>query len=74
MCGRGNLRIKPTAGTALLWYNHLSDGRGKERGLELSKFVWTLQLWEVIFFIALTCVQSHKPLGLKHGTTKHASV
>ncbi|XP_026222756.1 transmembrane prolyl 4-hydroxylase-like [Anabas testudineus] len=27
-CGRGNLRIKPTAGTALLWYNHLSDGRG----------------------------------------------
>uniref|UniRef100_A0A674N8L2 Prolyl 4-hydroxylase, transmembrane a n=1 Tax=Takifugu rubripes TaxID=31033 RepID=A0A674N8L2_TAKRU len=27
-CSRGNLRIKPTAGTALLWYNHLSDGRG----------------------------------------------
>ncbi|XP_034551760.1 transmembrane prolyl 4-hydroxylase-like [Notolabrus celidotus] len=27
-CGRGNLRIKPSAGTALLWYNHLSDGRG----------------------------------------------
>ncbi|XP_042348408.1 transmembrane prolyl 4-hydroxylase-like [Plectropomus leopardus] len=27
-CGRGNVRIKPTAGTALLWYNHLSDGRG----------------------------------------------
>ncbi|KAF0036166.1 hypothetical protein F2P81_011478 [Scophthalmus maximus] len=27
-CGRGNLRIKPAAGTALLWYNHLSDGRG----------------------------------------------
>ncbi|XP_071332519.1 transmembrane prolyl 4-hydroxylase-like isoform X2 [Trachinotus anak] len=27
-CGRGNLRIKPTAGMALLWYNHLSDGRG----------------------------------------------
>ncbi|XP_074538385.1 transmembrane prolyl 4-hydroxylase-like [Halichoeres trimaculatus] len=27
-CNRGNLRIKPTAGTALLWYNHLSDGRG----------------------------------------------
>ncbi|CAM9283659.1 unnamed protein product [Lampetra planeri] len=27
-CGKGNLRIKPTAGTALLWYNHLSDGRG----------------------------------------------
>ncbi|KAM9855415.1 transmembrane prolyl 4-hydroxylase-like [Aulostomus maculatus] len=27
-CGRGNLRIRPTAGTALLWYNHLSDGRG----------------------------------------------
>lgn len=27
-CSRGNLRIRPTAGTALLWYNHLSDGRG----------------------------------------------
>uniref|UniRef100_A0A3Q3WQ22 Fe2OG dioxygenase domain-containing protein n=1 Tax=Mola mola TaxID=94237 RepID=A0A3Q3WQ22_MOLML len=27
-CSRGNLRMKPTAGTALLWYNHLSDGRG----------------------------------------------
>ncbi|XP_026187673.1 transmembrane prolyl 4-hydroxylase-like [Mastacembelus armatus] len=27
-CDRGNLRLKPTAGTALLWYNHLSDGRG----------------------------------------------
>ncbi|XP_051913205.1 transmembrane prolyl 4-hydroxylase-like [Hippocampus zosterae] len=27
-CGRGNLRIKPTAGTALLLYNHLSDGQG----------------------------------------------
>ncbi|KAG7519793.1 transmembrane prolyl 4-hydroxylase-like [Solea senegalensis] len=27
-CGRGNLRIKPSPGTALLWYNHLSDGRG----------------------------------------------
>ncbi|KAF3696966.1 Transmembrane prolyl 4-hydroxylase [Channa argus] len=27
-CGRGNLKIKPTVGTALLWYNHLSDGRG----------------------------------------------
>lgn len=29
-CNRGNLRIKPTVGTALLWYNHLSDGRGKD--------------------------------------------
>ncbi|XP_072223705.1 transmembrane prolyl 4-hydroxylase-like [Leuresthes tenuis] len=27
-CGRGNLRMKATAGTALFWYNHLSDGRG----------------------------------------------
>ncbi|CAG6021529.1 unnamed protein product [Menidia menidia] len=27
-CDKGNLRMKPTAGTALLWYNHLSDGRG----------------------------------------------
>ncbi|KAM6976720.1 transmembrane prolyl 4-hydroxylase-like [Aplochiton taeniatus] len=27
-CSRGNLRVRPTTGTALLWYNHLSDGRG----------------------------------------------
>ncbi|XP_061836410.1 transmembrane prolyl 4-hydroxylase-like isoform X1 [Nerophis lumbriciformis] len=27
-CGRGNLKIKPTVGTALLLYNHLSDGQG----------------------------------------------
>ncbi|KAL6119047.1 p4htm [Pungitius sinensis] len=27
-CVRGNMRIKPAAGTALLWYNHLSNGRG----------------------------------------------
>lgn len=29
-CNLGNLRIKPTVGTALLWYNHLSDGRGED--------------------------------------------
>ncbi|XP_017579037.2 transmembrane prolyl 4-hydroxylase [Pygocentrus nattereri] len=27
-CAKGNLKIKPVAGTALLWYNHLSDGNG----------------------------------------------
>ncbi|XP_020785373.1 transmembrane prolyl 4-hydroxylase-like [Boleophthalmus pectinirostris] len=27
-CHRGNLRIRPTVGMALLWYNHLSDGKG----------------------------------------------
>lgn len=27
-CSKGNLKLTPTAGTALLWYNHLSDGRG----------------------------------------------
>ncbi|XP_057686161.1 transmembrane prolyl 4-hydroxylase-like [Corythoichthys intestinalis] len=27
-CGQGNLRVKPTVGTALLLYNHLSDGQG----------------------------------------------
>lgn len=27
-CHRGNLRVKPPVGTALLWYNHLSDGKG----------------------------------------------
>ncbi|XP_072305922.1 transmembrane prolyl 4-hydroxylase-like isoform X2 [Eucyclogobius newberryi] len=28
MCHKGNLRVKPAVGTALLWYNHLSDGKG----------------------------------------------
>ncbi|XP_052396448.1 transmembrane prolyl 4-hydroxylase [Carassius gibelio] len=27
-CVKGNLKVKPVAGTALLWYNHLSDGNG----------------------------------------------
>uniref|UniRef100_A0A3P9K3X5 Zgc:158254 n=1 Tax=Oryzias latipes TaxID=8090 RepID=A0A3P9K3X5_ORYLA len=27
-CGKSNLKVKPTTGTALLWYNHLSDGEG----------------------------------------------
>uniref|UniRef100_A0A8C0YLA7 Prolyl 4-hydroxylase, transmembrane a n=2 Tax=Cyprinus carpio TaxID=7962 RepID=A0A8C0YLA7_CYPCA len=27
-CDKGNLKVKPVAGTALLWYNHLSDGYG----------------------------------------------
>lgn len=27
-CDKGNLKVKPVAGTALLWYNHLSDGNG----------------------------------------------
>ncbi|XP_034028462.1 transmembrane prolyl 4-hydroxylase-like isoform X2 [Thalassophryne amazonica] len=27
-CVRGNLRVTPTPGKALFWYNHLSDGRG----------------------------------------------
>ncbi|XP_063065210.1 transmembrane prolyl 4-hydroxylase [Engraulis encrasicolus] len=27
-CDKGNLKVKPAAGTALLWYNHLSDGYG----------------------------------------------
>ncbi|XP_056588206.1 transmembrane prolyl 4-hydroxylase isoform X1 [Triplophysa dalaica] len=27
-CDKGNLKVKPGAGTALLWYNHLSDGNG----------------------------------------------
>lgn len=27
-CHRGNLRVTPSVGTALLWYNHLSDGKG----------------------------------------------
>ncbi|KAK6482312.1 transmembrane prolyl 4-hydroxylase-like [Huso huso] len=27
-CDKGNLRVKPSQGTALLWYNYLSDGKG----------------------------------------------
>ncbi|KAJ8370789.1 hypothetical protein SKAU_G00108170 [Synaphobranchus kaupii] len=27
-CDKGNLRVKPTQGSAIFWYNHLSDGKG----------------------------------------------
>ncbi|XP_055768695.1 transmembrane prolyl 4-hydroxylase [Salvelinus fontinalis] len=27
-CNRSNLRVKPTKGTAVFWYNYLSDGQG----------------------------------------------
>ncbi|XP_028826254.1 transmembrane prolyl 4-hydroxylase isoform X2 [Denticeps clupeoides] len=27
-CDKGNLRVKPTRGKAVFWYNYLSDGRG----------------------------------------------
>ncbi|KAI1892895.1 hypothetical protein AGOR_G00138230 [Albula goreensis] len=27
-CDKGNLKVKPTQGTAIFWYNHLSDGKG----------------------------------------------
>uniref|UniRef100_A0A3Q2PLY1 Prolyl 4-hydroxylase, transmembrane n=1 Tax=Fundulus heteroclitus TaxID=8078 RepID=A0A3Q2PLY1_FUNHE len=27
-CGKSNLRVKPTKGMAVFWYNYLSDGRG----------------------------------------------
>ncbi|XP_018594572.2 transmembrane prolyl 4-hydroxylase isoform X1 [Scleropages formosus] len=27
-CDKGNLRVTPTKGTAVLWYNYLSDGKG----------------------------------------------
>ncbi|KAG7277837.1 hypothetical protein CRUP_006737 [Coryphaenoides rupestris] len=27
-CDRSNLRVKPTRGTAVFWYNYLSDGKG----------------------------------------------
>uniref|UniRef100_A0A3Q1BY01 Fe2OG dioxygenase domain-containing protein n=1 Tax=Amphiprion ocellaris TaxID=80972 RepID=A0A3Q1BY01_AMPOC len=27
-CDKSNLRVKPTRGTAVFWYNYLSDGRG----------------------------------------------
>nr|XP_015203776.1 PREDICTED: transmembrane prolyl 4-hydroxylase [Lepisosteus oculatus] len=27
-CDKGNLRVRPTQGTAIFWYNYLSDGKG----------------------------------------------
>ena len=27
-CDKGNLRVKPQQGTAVFWYNYLSDGEG----------------------------------------------
>ncbi|XP_061115201.1 transmembrane prolyl 4-hydroxylase-like [Conger conger] len=27
-CDQGNLRVKPKQGSAIFWYNHLSDGKG----------------------------------------------
>lgn len=41
--------MKPTAGTALLWYNHLSDGRGKNRKLQLHH----LHITEFLYFVYL---------------------
>ncbi len=32
-CDKGNLRVKPIKGTAVFWYNYLSDGRGNEHNL-----------------------------------------
>lgn len=28
-CDKSNLRVNPTKGTAVFWYNYLSDGRGR---------------------------------------------
>lgn len=28
-CDKGNLRVKPQQGTAVFWYNYLSDGEGR---------------------------------------------
>lgn len=32
-CNKSNLRVKPTKGTAVFWYNYLSDGRGNHQYL-----------------------------------------
>lgn len=31
-CDKGNLRVKPQQGTAVFWYNYLSDGEGRAPG------------------------------------------
>uniref|UniRef100_A0A3P8PAL5 Prolyl 4-hydroxylase alpha subunit domain-containing protein n=1 Tax=Astatotilapia calliptera TaxID=8154 RepID=A0A3P8PAL5_ASTCA len=50
-CSRGNLRIKPTAGTVLLWYNHLSDGRALCRSFTRSPHVVLGSLLTVLMII-----------------------
>ncbi|XP_059397286.1 transmembrane prolyl 4-hydroxylase [Carassius carassius] len=54
-CDKGNLKVKPVAGTALLWYNHLSDGNGWVGELDefslhgdclvTRGFKWTGRVW-----------------------------
>ncbi|XP_078470543.1 LOW QUALITY PROTEIN: transmembrane prolyl 4-hydroxylase-like [Lampetra planeri] len=54
-CSRANLRVTPHAGSALLWYNHLSDGRGWVGELDdyslqgdcavVRGARWTARLW-----------------------------
>ncbi|NP_001074160.1 uncharacterized protein LOC791209 [Danio rerio] len=54
-CDKGNLKVKPVAGTALLWYNHLSDGNGWVGELDefslhgdclvTRGFKWTGSVW-----------------------------
>ncbi|XP_067303022.1 transmembrane prolyl 4-hydroxylase [Pseudorasbora parva] len=54
-CDKGNLKVKPVAGTALLWYNHLSDGNGWVGELDefslhgdcsvTQGFRWTGRVW-----------------------------
>lgn len=44
-CDKSNLRVNPTKGTAVFWYNYLSDGRGRSpvHFLLLGHFVGYIQ-------------------------------
>lgn len=44
-CDKGNLRVKPIKGTAVFWYNYLSDGRGNEYNLSAVLSCIVVTFW-----------------------------
>ena len=58
-CDRSNLRVKPTRGTAVFWYNYLSDGKG--RSLSCS---CTTTVIMVSHHVCTTTVMSHPVIAL----------
>lgn len=45
-CDKGNLRVKPIKGTAVFWYNYLSDGRGNEYNLSAVLSYIVVTFWD----------------------------
>lgn len=58
-CDKSNLRVNPTKGTAVFWYNYLSDGRGRSS----VKFLLMCLHW---FILTFSCVKPsyHFPLSI----------